>query len=98
MAISQPKNIIQNRLATGCSSKLIFTSFQKGNKDNPAILKHCFPKGMPMIIMHQSTPSRTHKIHDHQPTKTNQRILPNVFIFFSPILNNILEYPSSSGH
>ena len=67
--------------------KFIFycTSAPKGTKDSCISLKHCLPKGMPIMVMQSRTPQINHATADQKPVKRNQRMLPIVFIFVSSI-------------
>ncbi len=44
----------------------------KGARDNFAILKNCFPKGIPTIVMHHRQPSTKFPSAIHHPFKQNQ--------------------------
>lgn len=77
-APSQPKSISQIMLAIGCLSKLVLTFFPKGKRTNFASLKHCLPKGMPIIVMHSINPTKQKKIALHKPMKINQMMLPKI--------------------
>lgn len=47
----------------------------KGIRDSFAILKHCSPKGMPIIVMHSKTPLNTATHARGIPLKINQKTL-----------------------
>ena len=68
-AISQPTSKAQIRLAIGCFSNLISTSLPNGNKTKPANLKHCVPKGIPMMVIESKIPKINHKIAAINPPK-----------------------------
>lgn len=50
--------------------------FPNGQKANPAILKLAIPNGIPMIVQHQSNPTKTHASPSQIPPNANQRRLP----------------------
>lgn len=52
------------------------TSLPNGKNASFANLKHCFPMGIPTIVMHQSTPAATQLRPVHSPPNRNQRIFP----------------------
>ena len=51
---------------------LYTTDAPKGIKDSLAILKHCFPIGMPRIVMHQRQPRMQYPIAISRPKKIIQ--------------------------
>ena len=51
-----------------------------GQNDMVANLKHCSPYGIPTIVMHHSTPDKTHARPLIQPPNINQQIFPNNLI------------------
>lgn len=51
---------------------LYTTDAPKGIKDSLAILKHCFPIGMPRIVMHQRQPRMQYPIAISRPKKMIQ--------------------------
>ena len=55
-AISQPKRMIQKIFIKGCAEKSDDTFFPKGNATSDAILKHCLPNGIPIMVIHKSIP------------------------------------------
>jgi hypothetical protein len=79
-AISQPKKIIQIILAIGCLLKSVFIVFPKGNNEKLPILKHCTPKGIPMIVIHQNSPIKIQTKNDQKPTNINHKMFPSNFI------------------
>ena len=48
---------------------LYATVAPKGIRDSLAILKHCFPIGMPRIVMHQRQPASTQASPPNQSSK-----------------------------
>lgn len=52
------------------------TSFPKGKKESPAILKHCIPTGIPMMVMHHSTPAAPQQSPCQNPPQRNQIAFP----------------------
>ena len=48
---------------------LYTTDAPKGIRDSLAILKHCFPIGMPRIVMHQRQPRMQYPIAISRPKK-----------------------------
>jgi hypothetical protein len=50
-----------------------------------AILKHCFPNGIPIIVKHKSTPKKMNAKQDQNPERINQITLAIVFIQSSKI-------------
>ena len=48
------------------------TAAPKGLNESLAILKNCFPNGIPTIVMHQRHPARKFINAIHQPFKRNQ--------------------------
>ena len=64
------------------------TAFPKGKKQKEAILKHCLPAGMPMMVNDHSTPAMVQESPMAAPPNTNQRIFPIAdicaLISFSP--------------
>jgi hypothetical protein len=77
-AIPQIKSHIT--FAMGCLPKFVVTVEPKGHADKRAILKHCFPNGIPMIVMHRIRPSKNQESAAARPVKINQRMLPINFI------------------
>lgn len=75
--ISQPKKINHNTFATGCLLKFKLTVLPNGANVIVANLKHCLPKGIPMIVMHKITPNKNHKIAVIIPPVIIHIILPN---------------------
>lgn len=55
---SIPPKIIQMTLSTGCLLKSKSTLFPKGQMIRPASLKHCLPKGIPIMVIHHIKPSK----------------------------------------
>lgn len=49
-------------------------SFPKGAKESPAILKCCFPNGMPIMVIKSSMPKNMCTKKDHSPPKNSQMI------------------------
>jgi transcriptional regulator CtsR len=83
-AIHQPKNTIQIRLAMkDIAPPPNSISFLNGKNDMDANLKHCFPQGIPMIVMQQTSPANHQDSPLRNPPNMNQRILPNVLIVFA---------------
>ena len=68
-ASSNPPKINQTILAIGCASNCVLTVFPNGRITNLANLKHCFPNGIPMIVMHQNKPKKKYPIASHKPIK-----------------------------
>src|SRR5262249_18458065 len=57
-------------------SSISTTSRPNGTRAAPAILKLPTPSGMPMIVMHKSTPTTRCSSASHQPANRNHRMLP----------------------
>lgn len=66
-------------------------SLPKGNRLSTANLKHCIPKGMPIIVMHQKIPTKHQHNPANNPPNKNQIILPNKFITTQPFINQIIK-------
>ena len=69
----------------------------KGQRTKPAILKHCTPNGMPMIVMQSKRPTMNHKSDRITPPNTIQSRLPIIFMIFvlsflSEIIISFLVY------
>ena len=62
------------------------TSFPNGQIIKPANLKHCLPIGIPIIVIHQNTPTRNQLTPNISPAKINHNILPNVLIITHPLI------------
>lgn len=59
----------------------ILISLPNGDKDNLANLKHCNPTGIPIIDIHQKSPTKNQAIDNKNPPNINHRIFPkNVII------------------
>ena len=50
------------------------TSLPNGASESPAILKCCFPQGMPMIVIHKRKPKNRCMRQAHNPPKISQNI------------------------
>lgn len=94
--ISQPKKINHNTFATGCLLKFKLTVLPNGANVIVANLKHCLPKGIPMIVMHKITPNKNHKIAVIIPPVIIHIILPNTlkhpFFCYLPFFISFLNY------
>ena len=81
IANSSPPNKIQRILS---KTEAVFPwysiSFPNGKKDNRAILKHCNPTGIPTMVIHHKTPTRSQDRPCHNPPKINQIIFPKILI------------------
>ena len=79
-------------------------SLPSGKRTNDAILKHCFPNGIPIIVIQKITPEIAHPIPISIPNNINQMILatgcfvkcvvawcPNGVITKLAILNNCYQ-------
>jgi hypothetical protein len=51
----------------------------KGHTTNPAILKHCRPNGMPIMVKHSSKPPSIYPRAETNPPKMNHMMFPIVF-------------------
>lgn len=60
------------------------TSFPNGKKANAANLKHCFPIGIPIIVIHQRTPAIVHPSPIQSPPNKNHNRFPRHPMFKSP--------------
>ena len=83
--------------AIGCFPKSDFTVFPNGKSDSFAILKHCLPNGIPIMVMHQIMPRKNQDNAEKKPVNKNQRLLPIVFIKISLnvltiVVNFMLSY------
>ena len=76
----RPPKMIQMTFAMGCLPKLVFTFVPKGQAETRASLKHCLPKGMPMMVMHHRMPHKNQAMAEPRPVKMSQRRLPINFI------------------
>jgi len=52
------------------------TYLPNGKKHREAILKHCFPAGIPMMVIDHNIPATHHEIPINAPPKRNHMILP----------------------
>ena len=52
------------------------TSLPKGQNRSLANLKHCTPQGMPIMVMHQSSPASTQPRPSQSPANINHNALP----------------------
>lgn len=59
-------------------------SFLNGTKARDANLKHCFPIGKPIIVMHHMIPENDHPIPCQNPPHKNHIIFPRQLIIKSP--------------
>ena len=67
-----------------------------GMKESLAILKNCFPNGIPTIVIHHMQPAKIHASPPNNPPNINQRILPIVLMTTSPpypMSNILLQFP-----
>ena len=55
-------------------------SLPKGDSTRPAILKHCTPKGIPMIVTQHRRPASAHIMPKTRPPSSSQKIFPSTFI------------------
>ena len=54
------------------------TYLPNGKKHKEAILKHCFPAGIPTMVIDHSIPAVHHEIPINAPPNRNQMILPRI--------------------
>jgi hypothetical protein len=52
----------------------LLTSLSNGSRLNEAILKHCLPNGIPMMVRHSTNPTNHHNKAEKKPPSTNQTI------------------------
>ena len=97
-AKKKPPKISQIMFAIGCLPKSVLTLEPNGQKKSLDSLKHCLPKGMPMIVTHQNRPKRKYPRPDQKPVKISQRRLPIVFMLVPPILILFLNIIISSAN
>lgn len=71
-ANSQPPKTAQMTFAMGCALKLRITDLPKGKRDSLAALKHCKPRGMPMMVMQRRRPRSAQTRARARPPKMNQ--------------------------
>ena len=77
-------------------SGTLFTLAPNGMKESLAILKNCFPNGIPTIVIHHIHPAKTQAKPPSNPPNINQRILPIVLMTTSPpypMSNILLQFP-----
>ena len=60
--------------------EVVTTFLPKGNSVSIPILKHCNPKGMPMMVIQKTKPITKYPSADTKPPKTNHIKLPNAFM------------------
>lgn len=58
----------------------VITFLPKGHSTKPAILKHCSPNGIPIIVKHITSPPTKYPIAESNPPKISQMRLPKKFI------------------
>ena len=78
-AIQKPAKTIQIKCRKAVPTPAVgegTSFFPNGQKANPAILKLAIPNGMPMIVQHQSNPTKTQARPSQIPPSANQRRLP----------------------
>lgn len=75
--ISQPNRRSQRIFMIGCLPKFTATSFPNGASINPANLKHCLPKGIPIMVIHKRSPKINQEIAVKSPPKRIQIMFPN---------------------
>lgn len=85
--ISQPKKTAQSMLAIGCLLKFESIVCPNGINVMFANLKHCFPKGIPMIVIHRINPRKNQIIEVKIPPRSSHMILKirfnNPFFLFA---------------
>ena len=54
--------------------------FPNGQNDRLANLKHCFPYGIPIMVMHHSTPEKIQDKPLSKPPNISHNMFPNVLI------------------
>lgn len=90
IASSSPPNIIQKMFS---SIELVFSPvimfFPNGKNETEDSLKHWIPTGMPIIVMHQSSPINSHAIPEKNPQTINQMMFPRNFKGFIKKLRQI---------
>lgn len=57
---------------------LLMICAPNGVSDSFANLKNCFPNGIPMMVMHHSTPEKTQDKPLRNPPNISYRMFPNV--------------------
>ena len=78
-----PNKIIQITFAIGCLPKSVLTSVPKGQMQSLANLKHCKPKGIPIMVIQNISPTKKYPIAENSPVNINHKMFPIVFIFSS---------------
>src|SRR5436190_24400156 len=80
MAVYKPPHKIQMRLQKIFKHPIslfsLITSFPNGHSTKPAILKHCKPHGIPIIVAHKTKPPTQYPRAASNPPKTNQTRFP----------------------
>jgi len=81
-ALSHPANINQITLIIVLNPVTFkaVTSLPNGHNTNLATLNNCKPTGIPIIVIHDTTPASSITSAQNIPPNTSQIILPNVFI------------------
>ena len=90
-AISHQPNSIHSTLNTICRQPASFSvgtkSWPKGHNANTPILNSCTPKGIPIIVMHITTPANQYIIAVNRPPSINQTRLPKNFMIIRCFVN-----------
>ena len=95
IAIHMPKKITQITFAIKDGAPPPYTtSLPNGKKERLANLKHCFPYGNPIIVMHQNNPEINQANPLIKPPNANHKMLPIVPISF---LQSFLPLPLECG-
>ena len=83
-ASSKPPKISHSRLSSSEGAPPAYRmTFPKGKKARRANLKHCTPIGIPTIVIHHSSPTKSQPSPIHNPPNKNQRIFPKNFILIA---------------
>ena len=86
-AIHNPKKINHIILAiVDTAPPPYITSFPNGQNDRLANLKHCFPYGIPMMVMHHSIPDKIQDKPLSSPPNNSHSMFPKVPILYVPLL------------
>ena len=81
IAIGSPVKMIQKMLATVLAAEpSSVISFPNGAKVSLANLKHCLPKGIPIIVIHHKSPAKAQLRLLTSPPQMIHKMFPRVFI------------------
>lgn len=93
IAIGMPVISIQNILAIMLNVPSPYiTSFPNGHIDSFENLKHCFPIGIPIIVMNQSRPAKNQTMPSINPPHKSHIKFPIVFNIITPFRFLFLKY------